>query len=110
MSANSAPSFLGEQAIDVASHPVFGSFDRTAWALLLAQENADVEGAAHKAWVLDQVVRVLHGTPVAVRLASWSDGREEHRFCLGVPSASYQQWRQALAENGNVNYDEGIPP
>jgi len=102
--------FLGEQAVDTASHPVFARYQRADWALLLVQENAGIDGAAHKAWVLDQVARVLHGTRVIVTLAGWSNGHTEHRFKLGEPSNAYVRWRETLVADGALNYDEGLPP
>jgi hypothetical protein len=72
-------------------------------------------GGHHKAWVLDQVTRILHGTEVIVTLARWSNGYEEHRFNLAdEPSEAYDHWVKEYmdGEDGpeTYGYDIGIAP
>lgn len=65
-----------------------------------------IDGDHHKQWVLDQVARILMGTPVLVTEARWSDGNSEIRLRTGEPSAEYFEWR---GENFDED-DEGIAP
>lgn len=76
-----------------------------------------IDGAHHKAWVLDQVARIYNGTAVIVKLAKWSDGQEEYRVWLDEPTPKYDDWvkdyRGQYDEEENCyeyDYDEGIAP
>ena len=71
-------------------------------------------GSSNKQWVLDQMSRILLGTPVRVVLAKWMDGTEEHRFWTEDPSEKYTEWVKECknGEDGpeTYGYDEGIAP
>jgi hypothetical protein len=51
-----------------------------------------IDGSHHKQWVLDQVARILMGTPVIKKEAKWDNGRVEQRYTTGNPSAKYLAW------------------
>jgi hypothetical protein len=51
-----------------------------------------IDGAHHKQWVLDQVARVLLGTPVIKTEAKWGNGHSETRYNTGHPSEAYLDW------------------
>jgi hypothetical protein len=74
------------------------------WALQYIQQYGGIDGNHHKAWVLDQVARILHGTPVIV-----TGARKETLFRTGDPSSSYLEWAEMM-RSGGYNYDEGIAP
>jgi hypothetical protein len=108
--------YLGETPINIAEHPDYKSWPVAQWALLYIHMYGQIDGDDHKGWVLDQVARILLGTPVMVSLAKWDNGHEEERFNTGQPSADYLGWVEMMRgktdENGEreYSYDEGIAP
>ncbi|RYD62175.1 MAG: hypothetical protein EOP83_15270 [Verrucomicrobiaceae bacterium] len=72
------------------------------------------DGAHHKDWVLDQVARILKGTPVIVQQARWENGQKEWRVETGEPSQRYLDWvvEMKAGEEGpdTYEYSEGIAP
>ena len=115
--------YLGEEAVDVKDAP-YASFGPADWALDFIGRLGGIDGEHHKNWVLDQVARVLLGTPVLIRVARWRDplkewgwSREEYRIKTGEPSAEYLKWvdeqmGMADPETGEreYDYDVGTPP
>ena len=108
--------YLGETLIDIKKDPNFKDFTAQDWAMKYIELYGGFGGSHHKAWVLDQVSRILKGTPIILKLAKWSDGLQEYRFETGEPSPEYLQWVQLMLgekdENGEYeyDYDEGIAP
>jgi hypothetical protein len=107
--------YLGETPVDVSSHPMYSKFTPSDWALWFIESYGQIDGGHHKAWVLDQVSRIMLGTPVLVSEATWSNGHCEDRVNLGDPSEQYLAWREKMLdrdENGEpqYDYDEGIAP
>lgn len=84
------------------------------WALDWITRYGGIDGAHHKDWVLDQVARILHGTPVIVREARWDNGHTELRYRTGEPSQAYHDWVRYLkaGEDGpeTYNHSVGIAP
>lgn len=73
--------------------------DQAGWALAYIESYGGIDGDHHKTWVLDQVARILNGTPVIAKVARWGpsddypDGFEELRFTTQEPpSPSYTLW------------------
>jgi hypothetical protein len=107
--------YLGE--VDVTNDPVrnphFGITPQD-WAIIFIGCYGGIDGSHHKDWVLDQVSRILNGTPVIVHLASWDNGQTEIRFWTGEPTIQYNDWVVELksGEDGpeTYSYDEGITP
>jgi hypothetical protein len=91
-----------------------GDWTPKEWALCYIQSYGGIDGNHHKAWVLDQVARILHGTMVIVVEARWSDGSSEIRFKTGRPSSAYLAWVASIksGEDGpdTYEYNEGIAP
>jgi len=99
--------FLGET--DVSDS--YLDWTPTDFALLYIRKYGQIDGEHHKLWVLDQVTRILHGTPIKVRLAKWDDGQSEPRFYLeDPPSQAYQRWVREFINDGEYSYDEGVAP
>lgn len=96
---------LSETKVDVALHPTFSTYTPADWAMVYIEEHGQTDGQAHKAWVIDQVSRILKGTPVIVTLAEWPSGKAEYRYDLGEPSQAYLEWRAK-----QTRYDEGRVP
>ena len=85
--------YLGETPVDLTTHPVYASYTPAQWALEWIHQYGQIDGAHHKAWVLDQVARILNGTPVTAKMASWSDGQQELRLDLqDPPTPEYNEW------------------
>lgn len=103
------PRFLGLTPVTDLTRTPFAEFTPADWALEYINRYGQIHGDHHKAWVLDQVARILHGTPVLVRLARWDDGTEDYRFDTGVPSADYLEWRKETEDTG-YEYEEGVAP
>jgi hypothetical protein len=84
--------------------------DRTPaeWAMIFIERYGQIDGEHHKAWVLDQVVRILKGTKVIVKEAYWKDGQKETRFRTAAPSVRYLNWVTEMKDGGEYDYNEGI--
>jgi len=79
------------------------------WALIFIEQYGQIDGGHHKAWVLDQVARILLGTPVIVIAPHMTD------CATGKPSKRYLDWvNEMLGEEMDgeyeYDYDEGIAP
>ena len=107
--------YLGTTEVDVNQHPEYSKYTQADWAMLFIEKYGQIDGDHHKAWVLDQVARILKGTEVHVSQAKWDNGYTEDRFSVGPPSFKYLNWaRDILGEeiDGEYEYDynEGIAP
>ena len=105
--------FLGEFPVDVKDTR-FKDYTPTNWAMYYIGSYGQIDGAHHKLWVLDQVARILKGTPVIVKEARWSNGHSEYRVTLGEPSLEYLNWANFMRKDPDdgeeYEYDEGIAP
>ena len=108
--------YLGEKSVKIEKTP-FAKFTKEDWALYFIEHYGQFDGGHHKQWTMDQVVRVLKGTPVKIKLAKWDNGEEEYRVTLAdKPSKAYIAWvdemRGETDSNGDreYGYDEGIAP
>jgi hypothetical protein len=108
--------YLGETPVDVATDPAYAGWEPRDWALLYITRYGQIGGDHHKAWVLDQVARILQGTPVIVTEARWANGETERRVRTGEPTENYTIWvEDMLGEDygdgeREYTYDVGIPP
>lgn len=102
------PKYLGQTKIKIEKTE-FKDYTASDWALYFIGSYGQIDGDHHKAWVLDQIVRVLKGTKVCVAIAKWDDGQEEYRISLGKPSLKYLNWVNEM-RSGGYEYDEGIAP
>jgi hypothetical protein len=111
--------YLGEFPIEDENNPYL-DFSPAEWALVYIRDFGGIDGEHHKLWVMDQVVRILHGTPVEVVEARWGvsvnhpNGETNIRFNTGEPTQEYHDW-VAKCRNGedgpdSYEYDEGIAP
>jgi hypothetical protein len=81
-------------------------YKKDQWAVEYLSRYMGIDGAHHKQWLLDQIARILMGTPVIVAEARWDNGQKEIRFITGDPSPEYLKWRgDEWTED-----DEGIAP
>ena len=106
--------YLGETIVDI-KETSFKDFTSSDWALYFIGSYGQIDGAFHKQWVLDQVARILLGTPIILKIAKWDDGTQEYREDLGELSKKYIEWVEMIKGefiNGEYeyDYDEGIAP
>lgn len=73
------------------------SQERIDAALDVILRYGGTDGAHHKQWVLDQVVRALTGTPAP-------------RARAAKTSAEYREWRKRYEDGGEYEWDPGTPP
>ena len=100
--------YLGETVIPQSETP-YKNLDGQGLALEYAFRYGQIDGGHHKQWVIDQMTRILLGTPVTFSLAKWDNGEEGYRIETGKPSKAYLNWVEEL-KNGDYGYDEGIAP
>ena len=110
------PKYLGEEEVDIKSNP-YANYDKSDWAMEYIERYGQTDGSHHKQWVMDQVARILNGTPVIVKLAKWDDGQYEYRINTGKPSQKYKTWVENMKgaydeelEEYEYSYDEGVAP
>jgi hypothetical protein len=105
--------YLGQTVVDVKDTP-FQYYAPADWAMYFIERYGQIDGDHHKLWVLDQVARILKGTPVIVNLAKWDNGYEEYRVWTGDESIEYTNWVNEMIGNKDgepgYSYDEGIAP
>ena len=109
--------YIGEEAVDIWDTPYKDYYPRD-WALEYIMNYGQIDGGHHKQWVLDQVARILSGTPVIVTKATWKNpDLTEFRYETGEPSKEYLQWVKESKgeydeeeEEYEYSYDEGIAP
>ena len=100
--------YLGKTIIPQSKTP-YKNLDRQGLSLEYAFRYGQIDGGHHKQWVIDQMTRILLGTPVIFSLAKWDDGEEEYRIETGQPSKAYLDWVKKL-KGDDYAYDEGIAP
>lgn len=105
--------YLGETLVDQKDTP-FKDYTENDWSLYFIMRYGGIDGAHHKDWVMDQVVRILNGTELVIALAKWEDGQEEYRVCTGKPSQKYKDWVMYVKSGKDgpdtYSYYEGIAP
>lgn len=106
--------YLGEFELDPNDNPYHDNTP-SDWAMDWITMYGQFDGAHHKSWVLDQVARILKGTPVIVREARWENGTREFRFRLGQPTQEYLDWVEDMKGDMvdgeyEYEYDAGIAP
>lgn len=102
--------YLGEFPVDI-SQTEFEGYAAGDWAMHWIGRYGQIDGDHHKLWVLDQVARILKGTPVVVKEARWENGEAEFRVTLGEPSQEYEAWVSEMrGDDDDYGYDVGIAP
>ena len=107
--------YLGETPIDI-SDTVYSEYTPKDWALFYIKKYGGIDGAHHKDWVLDQVVRLLTGAVPKFSLRKWANGQEELTFDESeMTTPEYEAFvleYEDRDENGEVQYEynTGIAP
>lgn len=99
--------YLGEENVIIENSP-FKNYSKVDWAQFWIAHYGQYDGAHHKAHTLDEVMQILYGTPVIVKLAKWSNGQEEYRFSLGEKTVAYLDFINEYEQDG-YEWDTGIP-
>lgn len=102
--------YLGEKVVEDLNNTPFVGYTAKDWALEYISRYGGIDGAHHKQWVLDQVVRILLGTPVIVKQATWgtADKIRESEWRIDTadePTGAYRAWvtgRNATSKSGSV--------
>jgi len=107
--------YLGETEVDVSKHPVYSKYTQSDWAMVFIERYSGIDGDHHQKWLVDQVARILKGTPVVVKTAKWDNGHSEDRVVVGEPTMEYKAWvNDMLGEyvdgEYEYDYDVGIAP
>ncbi|AGR48058.1 hypothetical protein PHIM7_332 [Sinorhizobium phage phiM7] len=113
----SESTYIGTFLMELDETP-FEQFTPADWAMYFIQRYGQFDGPHHKAWVLDQVARILKGTPVIISQARWTDHDPEWRIYTATdPSDEYKVWRRLMlgdwdedTQEFEYGYDEGIAP
>jgi len=110
--------YLGETIVDIKDTE-FKDYTKSDWAMYFIEVYGQIDGSHHKAWVLDQIARILKGTKIIIKLAKWENGQFEYRIILNEPSNEYLNWikeiKGEIIEDEDYvgyeyDYDEGIAP
>lgn len=109
-----AHGYLGETYPNLEDTP-FHSYTPADWAMEFISRYGQIDGDHHKAWVLDQVARILKGTKVYVKLAVWLSGEHDWRLIVEEPSLEYKLWVEEMkgefdGDEYQYTYEEGIAP
>lgn len=104
--------YLGEFEITEDNNP-YAKYTPLDWVEKFISRYGGFDGSHHKAWVLDQCLRICKGTSLTVKEARWENElgeivETEYRFWLNDPSEEYTKlvdtWREVYG------HDEGIAP
>jgi len=105
--------YLGETKLNI-EETKYAFFTPQDWVMLWIEKYGDVSGDHYKAWLLDQLARILKGTKIIVKVAKWKNGHTEERFNLDDPPQKYWDWVKEMkaGEDGpeTYDYDFGIAP
>lgn len=87
--------------------------DRITEALSFALQYGGIDGAHHKTWVIDQMVRALTGCPI-VSFVGVDSRQQKYEYEAQGTSDEYIEWvkNARSGEDGPETYDwdVGIPP
>ena len=51
--------YCGEIELDIAKHPIYSQYTAADWAMVYIERYGQTDGSHHKAWVLDQIARMM---------------------------------------------------
>lgn len=102
--------YKGETEHKDLSDTPFCCFYELDWIIYFIDKYGGIDGDHHKAWLLDQCMRITHGTAVVVKEAIWEDESYRHReWRCSVSkdvSEEYTKYRQSL----DYYYNVGVAP
>lgn len=101
--------YLGEIEVKIEKSE-FSKYTKVDWVLLWTTMHGQVDGSHHKAWLIDQIQRILFDTNVIIKKAEWDNGEYEFRYSLGSPSEAYLKFIKLYENNGEYEWSCGIAP
>lgn len=106
--------YLGETIVEQKDTP-YKDFSEKEWVLEFISKYGGISGDEHKSWLIDQIVRILHGNKIIISIARWENGYEEYRIALEEnPPVKYNKWVESIKsdEEGTETYEYnvGLPP
>lgn len=108
--------YLGDKVVN-KEDTEFKNYSPSDWAMYFISSYGQIDGSHHKTWCLDTVAKILKGTPVIIKQASWSDGYKEYRISLAEDSDDYTAWAKSMlgdydkeSDSYDSTYDKGIAP
>jgi hypothetical protein len=108
--------YLGTKVVDIKDTK-FKYYKTNDWVLYFIEKYGQIDGSHHKQWVLDQIVRIIHGCKIEIKLASWDNDENEYRVNIISESKKYKNWVQDMLGKYNedeqcfdYDYDKGIAP
>lgn len=105
--------YLGEKIINIQESE-FKDYTPSDWAMYFIERYGHIDGDHHKLWVIDQIARIIKGSEIILKQASWDNGETNWRVSLGEPTEIYKQWVIDMknGEDGpeTYSYDCGIAP
>lgn len=111
-----ANGYLGTKQINWREVKEFSHFTPKDWSLYFIERYGMIDGAHHKQWLLDQVVKILTGCEIQLGEASWEGGETEYRFSIVGETDEYKAWVDSWLEydeDGELMYsewDNGVTP
>ncbi len=78
-------------------------------ALDIALRCSQIDGAHHKLWVIDQMVRALTGCPAVTKTAKDYKG-EAYEYQTQGESDEYKELIEEYCEDGAYEWEVGSPP
>jgi hypothetical protein len=105
--------YIGEFDVDITKTSFFKDYTALDWVEYWIASYGQIDGSHHKDWVMDQVMRIIKGTPVIIKEARWDgeDGKfEEYRISLDTPSKEYENFVEEYEQDGEYSWDTGIAP
>ena len=105
--------YRGQVRVDIHKTK-YAMYSKQDWVLLWIEMYGSIDGDHHKAWLIDQIARILKGTQIILSIAKWKSGEENERFRLSEPPKEYWDWVKEVksGEDGEdtYGYDFGIVP
>jgi len=103
--------YLGSTVVTDLTNTPYEGYTEKDWAETFISCYGQIDGGHHRLWVLDQVMRILKGTPVVVELKKWDNGHQEYGFSISDnPSQEYLDFVKDYENDGEYFWDIGIAP
>lgn len=108
--------YLGQEIVK-QEDTEFKDFTKSDWALYFIERYGQIDGAHHKAWVLDQCSRILNGSKIIINKAIWKDEYFEYRVSVDSSCEKYNKWVHSMLgeydedlDEYEYGYEHGIAP
>jgi len=107
------PKYLGEEELKIQD-TVFRDYTPQDWVMYYIESYGQTDGDHHKAWLLDQIARIIKGARIIITVDKWDNEVEVINVDIGEPTPEYWQWIKEVksGEDGpeTYSYKFGIAP